>query len=45
MPRICNACGEQNREQARFCGYCGRPPQSVTPKPMSGIGDVTAFMA
>ena len=34
MPRICYACGKQNREQARFCGYCGRPLQSATPKPM-----------
>lgn len=23
--RLCNACGKQNREQARFCGYCGQP--------------------
>ncbi len=34
IPRICNACGKQNREQARFCGYCGRPLQSATPQPM-----------
>jgi hypothetical protein len=28
--RLCNACGKQNREQARFCGYCGQPLQKTT---------------
>ncbi len=32
--RLCNACGKQNREQARFCGYCGQALQAVTPKPV-----------
>jgi len=32
MP-LCNACGNQNREQARFCGYCGQPLQAAAPKP------------
>jgi hypothetical protein len=22
---FCRACGKQNRDQARFCGYCGKP--------------------
>jgi hypothetical protein len=22
---FCRACGKQNRAQARFCGYCGKP--------------------
>jgi len=25
---FCDACGKQNREQARFCGYCGKPLQT-----------------
>ncbi len=31
--RLCNACGKENREQARFCGYCGQPLAAETPKP------------
>jgi hypothetical protein len=31
--RLCKACGKQNREQARFCGYCGRPLPAPTPEP------------
>ena len=27
----CHSCGQQNREQARFCGHCGKP--LVTPSP------------
>ena len=23
--KFCTDCGKQNREQARFCGYCGKP--------------------
>lgn len=34
---LCQRCGKQNREQARFCGYCGRPlltaPIAVDIKP------------
>lgn len=32
MP-LCNVCGKQNREQARFCGYCGRPLQGSPSQP------------
>jgi uncharacterized membrane protein YvbJ len=27
--RLCSACGKPNREQARFCGHCGRPLQDT----------------
>ncbi len=30
--RLCNACGKPNREQARFCGYCGQPLQDTIQK-------------
>ena len=32
MP-LCRVCGKQNREQARFCGYCGRPLQGAPSQP------------
>src|SRR5713101_3600468 len=32
MP-LCNVCGKQNREQARFCGYCGQPLQGSPSQP------------
>jgi len=32
MP-LCSVCGKQNREQARFCGYCGRPLQNGLEQP------------
>lgn len=28
--RLCNACDKPNREQARFCGYCGQSFQDTT---------------
>jgi hypothetical protein len=28
----CTACGRLNREQARFCGYCGQPLQVTAQK-------------
>ncbi len=30
--QFCTACGRLNREQARFCGYCGRPLQDTAQK-------------
>jgi hypothetical protein len=30
--RLCNACGKQNRQQARFCGYCGRSLRLPAPQ-------------
>lgn len=30
--RLCNTCGKQSREQARFCGYCGQLLQVATRK-------------
>ncbi|MBI3798151.1 MAG: zinc ribbon domain-containing protein [Deltaproteobacteria bacterium] len=32
MP-LCSVCGKQNREQARFCGYCGRPLPNAPARP------------
>lgn len=32
---VCSACGKQNREQARFCGYCGKPLQTATSGPVN----------
>lgn len=29
--RFCDACGKQNREQSRFCGYCGQPLYDPSP--------------
>src|SRR5437867_4436940 len=36
--KLCTYCGGQNRDQARFCGHCGRlfsgqPLQESTPQP------------
>ncbi len=36
--KLCTHCGGQNRDQARFCGHCGRlfgeqPLQESTPQP------------
>lgn len=29
--RFCDACGKQNREQSRFCGYCGQALYDPSP--------------
>jgi HJR/Mrr/RecB family endonuclease len=29
VQKLCQACGKPNREQARFCGYCGKPFQKM----------------
>jgi hypothetical protein len=38
MP-FCNACGKQNRDQARFCGYCGQPLQVQASEPLAKAGE------
>ncbi len=37
MP-LCSVCSKQNREQARFCGYCGRLLQSTPSQPVQIVG-------
>lgn len=34
----CDACGKENREQARFCGHCGQPLQVGAPEPAEKKG-------
>lgn len=36
---FCDACGNQNREQARFCGHCGQPLQAQVPEPSEKVGE------
>ncbi len=50
--RLCNTCGKENREQARFCGYCGRSLEAEAPKtaaaekkPLFGTGTYAVLVA
>src|SRR5712691_6972447 len=40
--QLCNVCGKPNREQARFCGYCGQPLQKTTQKRDDALYDQKA---
>jgi len=50
--KFCRTCGKQNRDQARFCGYCGKPlqlgPRQLnlsTPKIVAGVVFFVFFVA
>src|SRR5713101_8358509 len=55
--KLCAHCGGQNRDQARFCGHCGRPlneqplqgaasrPSEETRKPLFGTRTYTILAA
>ncbi|MGH7966049.1 MAG: zinc-ribbon domain-containing protein [Candidatus Binatia bacterium] len=38
---FCTACDKENRQQARFCGYCGQPLQRTSPEKQDSANEQT----
>lgn len=38
---FCTACGKENRQQARFCGYCGQPLQETSSEKQDSTNEQT----